>query len=208
MNTASKQAYYRAAGMQPALAARYYRQFSDAKTLLDVGCGTGAFGSHRPDPELKIWGVDRDEGALEQAARFEEVTCVDLERDPLPFSDASFDGVLAKDVLEHLHDPARLVREIVRVLRPGGVVVASLVMDRPRTVWADYTHVRGFSRRAASLLFEDAGLTVESVWRMGGVPLSNRLRLMNLVPYILAIPGPSQLWASSWELRARKSERP
>lgn len=204
MSAQSKQAYYRAAGMQPRLAARYYREFEGARTLLDVGCGIGAFGRYRPDPDMRIWGVDHDDGALAQAAQYEEVAQVDLESDALPFADASFDGVLAKDVLEHLQAPGRLVREIVRVLRPGGVVVASVVMARPRAVWADYTHVRGFTRTSAALLFQDAGFGVEDVWPMGGVPLSNRLGFMGLVPMLLRIPGLGALWASSWELRARK----
>ena len=206
MSARPKQAYYRNAGMQPTLAARYYREFPGARALLDVGCGTGAFARHRPDPSLRICGVDADVGALAQAAQFEEVVCLDLDEGSLPYPNDAFDGVLAKDVLEHLQEPARVVREIHRVLRPGGTVIASLIMARARAVWADYTHVRGFTRRSASLLFEDAGFEVEAVWRMGPVPLSNRLRFMDLVPHILRVPGPSQLWATSWELRARKGQ--
>lgn len=204
MNAESKQAYYRSTGIPPLLAARYYDQFGGARTILDVGCGTGTFGRYRPDTKLQIYGVDMDDGALARAAEHERVAHVDLDRDPLPFADASFDGVLAKDILEHMHDPARLVREINRVLRPRGVVIASLVMAKPRVVWADYTHVRGFTRSAAKTLFEDVGFEVEDVWRMGPVPLSNRLKFIGLVPQILRIPGLAQLWASSWELRARK----
>ena len=205
MSAQPKLAYYRTSGMQPTLAARYYKDFAGARALLDVGCGSGAFGRHRPDAAVRICGVDADEGALAQAAQFEDVERVDLECDPLPYADGSFDGVLAKDVLEHLQNPARLVREIHRVVRGGGVVVASVVMARPRAVWSDYTHVRGFTRRTAALLFEDAGFTVEAVWPMGPVPLANRLRFMNLVPFILQVPGPAQLWGTSWELRARKA---
>lgn len=204
MSRETKLTYYRGSGMQPTLAARYYRNFLGARTLLDVGCGTGAFGRHRPHDGLRIFGVDVDEGALERAAEFEEVSHVDLERDQLPYADASFDGILAKDVLEHLHDPVRVVREMRRVLRPGGIVIASLVMARPRAVWSDYTHVRGFTRQAAMMLLEDVGLTVEAVWRMGPVPLANRFNFMDIVPWVLAVPGPAQLWGTSWELRARK----
>lgn len=42
-----------------------------------------------------------------------------------PIEDDSFNGVLLKDVLEHLENPAHIVREVVRILRPGGVVVIS-----------------------------------------------------------------------------------
>jgi hypothetical protein len=53
------------------------------------------------------------------------------------------------------------------------------------------------------MLFEDAGF-VDSIWAMGGIPLTGRLRLIRAAPYILKIPGASALWASSWEIAATK----
>ncbi len=184
--------------------ALYFRHFGDARCILDVGCGPGHLGRQRPSPEVAVHGVDLDPGALALAVRTETVVRADLDARPLPYADQSFDAVLAKDVFEHLVRPERLAREVWRVLRPGGVVVASVVMAKPKAVWADYTHVRGFTRRTAPQLLADAGFTVERVWRMGGVPLSGRLGFVRLVPQLLRLPGASQLWAASWELRARK----
>ncbi|HEX6676029.1 MAG TPA: methyltransferase domain-containing protein [Actinomycetes bacterium] len=184
--------------------AMYFGHFGTARRVLDVGCGAGDLGRQRPSPEVRVHGVDLDPGALALAAATETVVRADLDAGPLPYADGSFDAVLAKDVFEHLVRPERLAREVWRVLCPGGVVVASVVMARPRAVWADYTHVRGFTRRTAPQLLADAGFTVERVWRMGGVPLSRRLGFAGLVPQLLRLPGASQLWASSWELRARK----
>ncbi len=202
--TVQKQAYYRDSGMSSQLAARYFRDFGAARRILDVGCGTGALGRNRLSPEIEIHGVDIDAGAVAQAAGFEQAICLDLETSPLPYDDASFDAVLAKDILEHLRDPGRLVVEIHRVLRPGGVLVVSVIMAKPRAVWADYTHVRGFTRRSARLLLEDAGFEVEAVWRMGGIPLSTRLHFIWLVPTLLRLPVVGWLWALSWELKARR----
>jgi SAM-dependent methyltransferase len=81
-------------------------------------------------------------------------------REALPFADSSFDGVIAKDVLEHVPDPGAVVREIRRVLAPGGIVFASSP-DAQRWVWDDYTHVRPFTRRGFRKLFTDQGLTVQ-----------------------------------------------
>jgi SAM-dependent methyltransferase len=50
---------------------------------------------------------------------------VDLNR-PLPFGDAEFETVLLTDVLEHIAEPARLLGEIARVMKPGGKLVASV----------------------------------------------------------------------------------
>jgi SAM-dependent methyltransferase len=203
VTTVAKQVYYRNRGM-PASLRTLYRREEGARRILDLGCGTGELGRGRQAQDEEVFGVDIDIGALRQAMRFEKVTCVDLESSPLPYRDASFDAVLAKDIFEHLHDPGRLAREVARVARPGAVVITSVVMAKPRTVWADYTHVRGFTRRTASQLLEDAGLKVERIWRMGGVPLSGRLGFVRLVPTLLRLPGCSQLWASSWQLKARK----
>jgi len=90
-------------------------------------------------------------------------------------------------------------------MRPGGALLASVVMAKPSAVWADYTHIRGFTRTAAEELLRDGGFTVERVWRMGGVPLTSRLGLIDLVPAFLRIPVAGHIWAVSWELLARRS---
>ncbi len=98
---------------------------------------------------------------------------------PLPFPDASFEAIIIKDVLEHVGDPAGLVREARRLLRPGGRVFASSP-DAQRWVWDDYTHRRPFTRKSFRLLFSDQGLQVrelgyESVFPGVGI-LSARTR--------------------------------
>jgi ubiquinone/menaquinone biosynthesis C-methylase UbiE len=79
--------------------------------------------------------------------------------DPLPFPDAGFDGVIMKDLLEHVPDPVHVVREAARVLRPGGLAFASSP-DAQRWVWDDYTHRRPFTRKSYRLLFRDQGFEV------------------------------------------------
>lgn len=204
LRVVANDASYRGRGMPAALAARYYREFGDVRTVLDLGCGAGDFGRHRPSPAVEVHGVDADLHAVELASRWERALVVDLDAASLPYEDGTFDAVLAKDIFEHVGDPLRVAREAHRVLRPGGVIVASVVMAKPGRVWADYTHRRGFTRASARLLLEDAGFHVESSWRMGGVPLSARLGLIDYVPALLAVPIFDALWGSSWELRARR----
>jgi SAM-dependent methyltransferase len=196
-----KLAYY-AQPMPTPLVLRYYRLFQDSRRILDIGGGVGTFARHRPDDSYEIVSVDVDSGAVQEASRWSEALEVDLEHQGLPFESSSFDAVLAKDVLEHLTSPWGTVREISRVLRPGGIVIASLVMAIPARVWADYTHVRGFTPKSAAMLFEDAGFHVHEIWPMGGVPLTARLGAIDTVPALLRFPLLRRLWGASWEVFA------
>lgn len=134
------------------------RHFAPGARLLDVGCGTGWLADHFAD----YTGLDGSPDAVAAAAeRGRNVALHDV-AEPLPFEDASFDGIVMKDLLEHVPDPVALVREVRRVLRPGGRVFASSP-DAQRWVWDDYTHRRPFTRKSFRLLFADQGLAVEHV---------------------------------------------
>jgi SAM-dependent methyltransferase len=131
------------------------RHFSRQAELLDVGCGQAWLADHFD----RYTGIDSHAGAVRAAReRGRNVVHGDVE-EPLPFADGSFDAVVLKDVLEHLRAPVGLVREVRRVLRPGGTVFASSP-DAQRWVWDDYTHVRPFSRRAYRQMFSDQGFNV------------------------------------------------
>ena len=134
------------------------RHFPPDARLLDVGCGTGWIADHFADYS----GLDGSADAVAAAtARGRNVQLHDV-GEPLPFADASFDGVVLKDLLEHVADPVAVVREVLRVLVPGGRVFASSP-DAQRWVWNDYTHRRPFTRKSFRLLFADQGFAVEHV---------------------------------------------
>src|ERR1700709_924507 len=117
------------------------RHFPPSTELLDLGCGSAWLGDHYS----KYTGLDGSQDAVDAAAERGRAVILGNVDQPLPFADASFDGVVAKDLLEHVADPGAVVREIRRVLRPGGKVFASSP-DAQKWVWNDYTHVRPFTR--------------------------------------------------------------
>lgn len=134
------------------------RHFAADAEILDVGCGTGWLADHFP----RYTGIDAAPEAVATAvSKGRSVVRGDVDA-RLPFDDASFDGVVLKDLLEHVADPVALVLEVRRVLRPGGRVFASSP-DAQRWVWDDYTHRRPFTRKSLRLLFADQGLEVETV---------------------------------------------
>jgi SAM-dependent methyltransferase len=95
------------------------------RRVLDLGCRDGALTQAYAGGN-DIVGVDADRAALAEAQKLGiETRWADLD-EPLPFDDASFDVVVAGELLEHLRDPRRVVADARRVLRPGGTFVASV----------------------------------------------------------------------------------
>ena len=96
-------------------------------TLLDLGCGDGVF-TERVAARVgagRVVGVELIEPLAEAAERRGiEVHRADLES-PLPFADGSIDVVHSNQVIEHLRSTDHFMREIRRVLRPGGYAVVS-----------------------------------------------------------------------------------
>ena len=138
--------------------------------VLDLGCRSGALTRHFLDGN-EVVGLDVDRAALAKAEALGiEPVEADVEQ-PLPFADASFDAVVAGEVLEHLQLPEALVAEARRVLRPGGVLVGSvpnafrlqsrLRFLRGRDPEDDPTHLHLFSPAVVRVLlrgFEDVTL--------------------------------------------------
>jgi SAM-dependent methyltransferase len=102
--------------------------------VLEVGCGPGllweAIASLLPDFRLTL--TDLSEGMLDAAAEvvgqigsIELVATEACDAQDLPFSDDSFDVVVANHMLYHVPEPARAVAEFARVLRPDGTLLAA-----------------------------------------------------------------------------------
>lgn len=99
--------------------------------LLDVGCGPGTITvdlARRVAPG-RILGIDRAREVIDQAKAYATAQGVDVELQTgdlytLDLEDASFDVVHAHQVLQHLTEPVRALRELRRVLRPEGLLAA------------------------------------------------------------------------------------
>ena len=136
------------------------------KRVLDLGCRSGALTQHFLGGNSVV-GLDIDAAALEKAATLGIQPVQANVEEPLPFEDGSFDAVVAGELFEHLQFPDALVAEIVRVLRPGGVLAGSVpnafrVQSRLRFLRGeppedDPTHLRMFSPAALRQLLSRFG---------------------------------------------------
>lgn len=101
-------------------------------TILDVGCGPGTITADLAAlvPQGKVVGADAVESVLEQAQAFADsrgltnVTFQSVDANALPFPDDSFDIVFCHQVLQHVKDPVAILKEMRRVVKPGGIVAA------------------------------------------------------------------------------------
>jgi demethylmenaquinone methyltransferase/2-methoxy-6-polyprenyl-1,4-benzoquinol methylase len=106
-------------------------------TVLDVATGTGAVARELIRQKgCTVVGLDQSPEMLAEARRRlpEDVRLIDGTADRLPFADASFDALTFTYLLRYVPDPAATLRELVRVVRPGGTI-AGLEFAVPRGLW-------------------------------------------------------------------------
>jgi demethylmenaquinone methyltransferase / 2-methoxy-6-polyprenyl-1,4-benzoquinol methylase len=108
----------------------------DSGRVLDVATGTGLVAEALVERGFRVTGVDQSPEMLARArARFDSrVELVEASAEALPFGDASFDHLTFTYLLRYVDDPRATVRELARVVRPGGTV-AMLEFGLPRGLW-------------------------------------------------------------------------
>jgi SAM-dependent methyltransferase len=96
---------------------------SDGRAL-DVGCGVGQVVDRLTQAGCEAHGVDVSEPNIARARKFSK-RCIFYDGKCLPYPDQNFASVGALNVLEHVEEPENFLRELVRVVEPGGKVVVS-----------------------------------------------------------------------------------
>jgi demethylmenaquinone methyltransferase/2-methoxy-6-polyprenyl-1,4-benzoquinol methylase len=150
----------------------------DARRVLDVATGTAAVAIElaRAAPARVIVGVDQSAEMLaagrqrvERAGLADRIELGTASAESLPFPDAEFDALTFTYLLRYVDDPAATMRELVRVVRPGGTV-AMLEFAVPRGVWRPFWEL--YVRVGLPL----AGAAVSPGWREVGRFLGPSIR--------------------------------
>jgi ubiquinone/menaquinone biosynthesis C-methylase UbiE len=124
------------------------RGIQGGERVLDIGSGMGGFLVAAARNAMRVVGLEpnADYCAITRlrGARYGlSPSVIRAVGETLPFPDQSFDVVLAQDILEHVRDPDATLREIRRVLRPGGVALVTVIN---RFAWRDpHYHLRGIN---------------------------------------------------------------
>jgi ubiquinone/menaquinone biosynthesis C-methylase UbiE len=135
---------YRAKPVDPELRAFVASgRLSPSPAILDIACGTGnQLVSDRPLlPGARLVGVDRSLGMLREASRkAADIVWVQADGTALPFSDHSFDFATCQFGFHHMADKARMLADVLRVLRRGGRFVMRNVCphEQPDSLFYDY----------------------------------------------------------------------
>jgi ubiquinone/menaquinone biosynthesis C-methylase UbiE len=133
------------------------------ESILDVGCGTGKLlrRANTSWPEAQLIGVDPANGMIEMAKRLTpNATFFTGMAEALPLQDASVDLALSTTSFHHWQDQAAGIREIARVLRPGGYFI---LVDASFPDWFGrvFRPKRFHSPAQLQTLFIQAGLRVQ-----------------------------------------------
>jgi ubiquinone/menaquinone biosynthesis C-methylase UbiE len=155
------------------------QQVASGSRVLDAGCGDGGkYGTWLASLPGEYWGADISEQAVAAARRrgLQALRVSDITQ--LPFTDGSFDVCACVEVLEHLLFPLDCARELWRVLKPGGMLIATVPnttywrrrvdlallgrwhplgnLDGARRPWED-AHLRFFTRKTLARMLMEAG---------------------------------------------------
>ncbi len=145
-----------------------------AERVLELGCGEGRTGAAiRQRQRAFVTGIELEPDIAGIATTsLNDVRQADLDSFDFPWEEASFDCIIAADIVEHLRDPWRVLRESYRLLARHGVIIVSIPnisfsgiisnlmsgrFDYRDTGLLDRTHLRFFTRATFAEALLDAG---------------------------------------------------
>lgn len=178
------------------------------EAVVDLGCGTGQYALDLARRGLSVTGVDVSPAMLAVARRKAAaaglpVRWVEADVRAVPLPDAGFDLAVAVTVLEFLPDPERAVAEALRLLRPGGRLVAAVLGEG--SAWARLYREEA-ARDPASVFHHARFFTAEDLAALLGVSPAEVRPALYIAPE--EVPSAGERWASLEAAARARGERP
>ena len=131
--------------------------FKNIPLVVDIGCGQGDFLTQAKELRINAEGIDDKEfwvtRCVKKGLKAKKGSIFEI-----PYDDNSVDGIFLQSVLEHT-DPVKSMKEISRVIKNEGIVAISCPTPE-KHFWDDPTHVRPYTIKSLSTLFEMFGFKV------------------------------------------------
>jgi SAM-dependent methyltransferase len=167
-----------------------------AAPVIEVGCGDGSFTMDLARYSSRVTGIDISAGQIEEnIRRFPGIRFLQHDvAEPFPFADGEFEVVWCSEVLEHLFDPAFALREMHRILRPGGRLLVTvpyhgglknvlIALFKWDIHFAPHNpHIRFYTERTLAGIVREAGFESLRLKTCGmGVPLRDLVVPTNIL---------------------------
>jgi SAM-dependent methyltransferase len=133
--------------------------------IIDIGCSNGHFLSECRNhfPESELIGSDFEKDALVECHnKNPEIPLLHFDLTKCPLPDKSFDAIVALNILEHIKDDALAVSQLKRLLKPGGIIVATVPAAPHLYDLYDeiHYHERRYTKEQFTKLFRDSGFKI------------------------------------------------
>ncbi|MFC1501485.1 class I SAM-dependent methyltransferase [Elusimicrobiota bacterium] len=149
--------------------------------FLEVGCGRGEHLSHFKNLGLQTQGLDIVKSSQEYNKEL-NIQIADVEKDGMPFENSYFDIVYSKSFIEHLYYPEKYMKEVLRVLKPGGLLL-TLTPDweaNYKIFFDDYSHRSPFTKYALEDIYKIHGFKEVKVNIFRQLPIAWKFPFLNL----------------------------
>lgn len=188
-------------------------EISNGDKILDIGCGNGYYLSllNRLNLNVVLVGIDNDKVALRDAKIFisnDKVKLIYGNAQNLPFKNNSFDKLIMSEVIEHVEDEKKVLREAIRVIKKGGILTLTTCnIDYPflwdpinwvlqhlfnthirKGFWAGIwnQHLRLYKKNEVSKLVKETGFRIDNEKILTGWCFPFNHYLINFVAIILS----------------------